>query len=65
MTSPAGRVVFLQRYILGAWQNMVGLTTNSAGRITISFMRPTICQYRLVAAETSTAWGRHSASTFR
>jgi len=65
MTSPAGRVVFLQRYILGGWQNMVGRTTNSAGRITISFTQPSVCQYRLIAAETSTAWAGHSASTFR
>jgi Domain of unknown function (DUF1906)/Fibronectin type III domain len=65
MTSPAGRVVFLQRYIHGAWQNMVGRTTNSVGRITIGFMQPTVCQYRLIAAETSTAWAGHSASTFR
>ena len=65
MTSPAGRVVFLQRYIHGTWQNMVGRTTSSAGRITIGFMQPTVCQYRLIAAETSTAWAGQSASTFR
>ena len=65
MTSPAGRVVFLQRYIHGTWQNMVGRTTSSAGRITIGFMQPTVCQYRLIAAETRTAWAGQSASTFR
>lgn len=63
--SPGGRQVYLQRYINGAWQNMVVRTTNSAGKITLGFIQTKVYQYRLVTKETSTAWSGTSASTFR
>lgn len=65
MASPGGRQVYLQRYINGAWQNMVVRTTNSAGKITLGFIQTKVYQYRLVTKETSTAWSGTSASTFR
>jgi serine protease len=65
VTNAPGRAVFLQRYIGGAWQNMVVRTTNSVGRISIGFIQPTVYQYRLVVTAASTAWGAQSGSTFR
>jgi hypothetical protein len=65
MVSPGGRTVYLQRYLNGTWQNMLARTTNSAGHITVGFIQTKVYQYRVLATETSSAWGAYSGSTFR
>jgi hypothetical protein len=65
MASPGGRQVYLQRYINGAWQNMLVRTTNSAGKITVGFIQTHVFQYRLIVTATSSASGGRSDSTFR
>jgi len=65
MTSPAGRMVYLQRYLNGAWQNMVARTTSSGGKITFGFIQPKVYQYRVLTTETTSARGAYSGSTFR
>jgi len=61
----AGRSVYLQRYLNGAWQNMLIRTTNSTGQFTVGFMQPHVFQYRLIVTATSSASGGRSGSTFR
>jgi hypothetical protein len=65
MISPSGRRVYLQRYTGGAWHNLVGQTSNSAGRVSFAFIQRVVCQYRLTVAESTTAWSAASSSTFR
>jgi hypothetical protein len=64
LSAPSGRKVWLQRYH-GGWQNMTSRVTNSLGRVSVGFVQRAIVQYRLVLAETATAWGAASGSTFR
>jgi len=61
----AGRSVYLQRYLNGAWQTMLIRTTNSTGQFTVGFMQPHVFQYRLIVTATSSASGGRSGSTFR
>ena len=61
----AGRSVYLQRYLNGAWQTMLVRTANSTGQFTVGFIQPKVFQYRLIVTETSTAWSGRSGSTFR
>lgn len=61
----AGRVSYLQRYINGAWQNMLARTANSTGQWTVGFVQPKVYQYRIVTTESTTAWNGSSGSTFR
>lgn len=65
VASGAGRVSYLQRYNAGTWQNLLARTSNSTGRWTVGFIQTKVYQYRIVTLETGTAWGTHSASTFR
>jgi subtilisin family serine protease len=62
---PTGRLMYLQRYLNGAWQNMLSRPVNSAGAMAVGFIQTTVYQYRLVTPEASTAWNGTSASTFR
>ena len=65
MASPAGRRVYLQRYLNGVWQNMAGYTTNSVGRIGVAFVQAHVYKYRLVTTATATALGAVSGLTVR
>jgi hypothetical protein len=65
MARGAGRSVSVQRYIHGAWQTILVRTTNSTGQFTVGFVQPRAYSYRLVAAETKTAWSARSATTVR
>jgi len=65
MARGAGRPVSVQRYIHGAWQMILVRTTSSTGQFTVGFVQPRAYSYRLVAAETKTAWGALSATTVR
>jgi hypothetical protein len=65
MARGAGRPVSVQRYIHGAWQTILVRTTSSTGQFTVGFVQPRAYSYRLVAAETKTAWGALSATTVR
>jgi len=65
MARGAGRAVSLQRYIHGAWQTILVRTTSSTGRLTVGLVQPRAYSYRLVVAETKTAWGAQSATTVR
>jgi GH25 family lysozyme M1 (1,4-beta-N-acetylmuramidase) len=60
-----GRSVYLQRYLNGAWQNLLMRTTNLTGVFTVGFIQPKVFQYRLVVTATSSAYGANSGSTFR
>lgn len=62
---PTGRLMYLQRYINGGWQNMLARPVSSAGSMAVGFIQPKVFQYRLVTTETTTAWSGTSASTFR
>lgn len=61
----AGRSVYLQRYLNGAWQTMLMRTTNSTGQFTVGFIQPKVFQYRLIVTATNSAYGGRSGSTFR
>lgn len=61
----AGRSVYLQRYLNGAWQTMLARTANATGQITVGFIQPKVFQYRLIVSATSTAQSGRSGSTFR
>jgi hypothetical protein len=62
---PAGRTVYLQRYLNGAWQNMIARSTGPGGKITFGLTQPKVYQYRVVTTETASARGAYSGSTFR
>jgi hypothetical protein len=65
MSSPAGRVSYLQRYNAGVWQNLLARASNSTGRWTVGFTQTTVYQYRIVTPATSLAGYANSGSTFR
>lgn len=59
----AGRVVYLQRYLNGAWQNMLYRTSNSTGQLAVGFIQTKAYQYRLLVLRSSTGASTTSAST--
>lgn len=59
------RTAYLQRYLNGGWQTILGQVTGANGRFTVGFVQPKVFQYRVVVLATSTSAGSHSASTFR
>jgi hypothetical protein len=61
----AGRTVYLQRYLNGAWQTMLSRTTLADGTMAVGFIQNTVYQYRLVTLESATIWSGNSTSTFR
>jgi hypothetical protein len=61
----ARRLVSVQRYVRGAWHTILVHATNSTGQFTVGFVQPRAYSYRLLAAETTTAWGARSATTVR
>ena len=65
LVHPTGRLMYLQRYLKGSWQNMLSRPVNSAGSMAVGFIQTTVFQYRLITVESSTAWNGASASTFR
>lgn len=65
LVHPTGRLMYLQRYLNGGWQNMLSRPASSAGTMAVGFIQTTVYQYRLVTPEASTAWNGVSASTFR
>jgi hypothetical protein len=65
MARGAGRSVSLQRYIGGVWHTMLVRTANSTGQFTVGFIQPTPYRYRIIAAETRTAWSASSYTTLR
>ncbi len=58
----AHRIVYLQRYVSGHWQNMLARTTDSIGQLAVGFIQPRPQIYRLVVLRTSTASAATSAA---
>jgi hypothetical protein len=60
-----GITIYLQRYLNGKWQTMLGRRSDSAGAIAVGFIQPAVYQYRLVTLATSNTLAGRSASTVR
>ncbi|HEX4728468.1 MAG TPA: hypothetical protein VH298_11770, partial [Jatrophihabitans sp.] len=58
--SSPNRQVYLQRYIGGGWQTMLGHITADDGSDTFGFIQSHAYPYRVVTTESSVAWGRTS-----
>ena len=63
LAAGAGRTIYLQRYLRGAWQTILARTTTSTGQLTVGFIQTNVFQYRWVVPATGSAWGAYSAST--
>lgn len=61
----ASRLVYLQRYLNGAWQNMLSRTTSSTGQFTVGFIQTHAYEYRLYVVANTTAAAAYSAITIR
>jgi hypothetical protein len=52
------RLVYLQRYINGGWQTMLGHITDGNGANTFGFVQAKAYNYRVITTESDDAWGR-------
>jgi len=60
-----GITIYLQRYLNGSWQTMLGRTSDSTGAMAVGFIQPGVYQYRLVTLATASTLAGRSASTVR
>jgi hypothetical protein len=61
----ANRQVFLQRYIGGGWQTMLGHITADNGSDTFGFIQSRPYPYRVVTVESAVAWSRTSGTSVK
>jgi hypothetical protein len=52
------RTVYLQRFINGGWQTMLGHTTDINGANTFGFIQAKAYNYRVITTDSTTSWGR-------
>ena len=57
------RTVYLQRYVNGGWQTMLGRVTSWDGRVTVGFTSVASNQHRWVVVASGGAWGATSGVT--
>ncbi|HET6209478.1 MAG TPA: hypothetical protein VFD94_03805 [Jatrophihabitans sp.] len=64
-TRAPGITIYLQRYLNGNWQTMLGRTSDQAGSMAVGFIQPGVYQYRLVTLATPTNQAGRSQPTTR
>jgi len=60
-----GITIYLQRYLDGHWQTMLGRNSDLTGSMAVGFIQRGVYQYRLVTMPTATTLAGRSASTVR